>query len=80
MWTSPSVPRPVNLSWWHEALEIFYANCSTAPTRRREVHSARLSTSLSPAVISPPSSQAVEAHTARAPAPPNPIRVGGPDL
>jgi hypothetical protein len=31
VWTSPSVPRPVSLSWWHGALEILHANCSTAP-------------------------------------------------
>ncbi len=27
VWTSPSVPRPVSLSWWHRALGIFYSNC-----------------------------------------------------
>ncbi len=29
--TSPSVPRPVSLSWQHGALGILHANCSTAP-------------------------------------------------
>jgi hypothetical protein len=29
--TSPSVPRLISLSWWHGALGISHANCSTPP-------------------------------------------------